>query len=79
MAKKKENKDLVPYELFQDDGKYSDDVTLGLNGDFSKIQRGTEVMITRDQREILEHSKHQKASRTRLIKGMERDFLQKNI
>ena len=81
MAKKEIKKDnnLVTYELFQDDGKYSDDVTLGLNGVFTKIQRGVEVQITKDQREILEHSKHQKASTTRLIKGMERDFLQKNI
>ena len=81
MAKKEVKKDnnLVSYELFQDDGKYSDDVTLGLNGTFSKIQRGVEVQITKDQREILEHSKYQKASTTKLIKGMEREFLNKNM
>jgi len=81
MAKKEVKKDnnLVPYELFQDDGKYSDDVTLGLNGTFSKIQRGVEVTITKDQREILEHSKYQKASTTKLIKGMEREYLNKNM
>lgn len=79
MAKKKENKDLVPYSIFFDSDKYSDDVTLGLNGDFSKIQRGEEIMITRDQREVLEHSKYQKQSTTRMLKGMQNDFLKKNI
>lgn len=80
MAKKKENDNTkVPYEIFLDNGKYSGDVTVGLNGTFSQVQRGEEVMISRDVREILDHSKYQDQKTNKMISGLEREFFNKNM
>lgn len=77
--KKEENTNKVPFWTFGDTGKYSGDITVGLNGSFSQIQRGETVMIDKDLREILDHSAYQDNQTSKMIKGMEAEFLQKNM
>ena len=80
MAKKKEeNTNKVPFWTFQDNGKYSGEITAGLNGTFTQIQRGENVMIDKDLREILDHSAYQDNQTSKMIKNMEQEFLNKNM
>lgn len=60
MAKTTENMEspekMVKIKLFKDNGKYKDDVFVGLNGRNYQIQRGVEVEVPEGVAEILELS-----------------------
>ena len=77
MAKKTKDNGLVPVRLFKDNGKYKDDVTVGLNGKIWRIKRGEIVMIPREVREILDHSEYQDTETAKMISELESDFKKK--
>lgn len=54
-AKKK----MVRIHLFKDNGRYKDDVFVGVNGVNYKIQRGVDVDVPPEVAEVLEHSQMQ--------------------
>lgn len=66
MATKKETENKEPkagyvkIKLFKDNGRYKDDVTVGLNGKFYRIKRGVEVEVPAGVAEIIENSKKQR-------------------
>ena len=45
--------------LFKDNGRYKDDVFVGVNGVNYKIQRGVDVDVPPEVAEVLEHSQMQ--------------------
>ena len=54
-AKKK----TVRIHLFKDNGRYKDDVFVGVNGVNYMIQRGVDVEVPPEVAEVLEHSQMQ--------------------
>ena len=74
MAKKKDNNELVPVMLFKDNGKYKDDVTVGLNGKIWRIKRGVTVMVPREVREIIDHSQYQDNQTAMMISDYEKEY-----
>ena len=76
MANKKEM-DMVQIELFKDNDKYKDDVTVGLNGKIYRIQRGRPVSVPRAVAEIVEHSLDQDKKTALMITGYENEFRSK--
>lgn len=60
MAKKKKSDDgMVTIHLFKDNGKYKDDLFVGLNGTFYTIQRGIDVEVPAGVAEIIINSMKQ--------------------
>lgn len=57
----------VPFKAFKDNGKYKDDLVVGINGKLWRIQRGVEVMIPRNVREVIYQSMDQDAATANLI------------
>ena len=57
MAEAKE--ETVRIHLFKDNGRYKDDVFVGVNGVNYKIQRGVDVDVPPEEAEVLEHSQMQ--------------------
>lgn len=56
-AKVTEDKEeLVPFMAMKDKDRYSDDITVGINGKFWRIQRGKKVLIPRKVYEVLTNS-----------------------
>lgn len=53
--------------LFKDNNKYTDDITVGINGRFYKIKRGQPVRVPKAVAEILERSLEQDARTAELI------------
>lgn len=49
------DEEMVKIKLFKDNDKYKDDVTVGRNGYFYRIQRGIEVKVPKGIAEILEN------------------------
>lgn len=78
MAKKKAETGLVPVELFKDNGKYADDLTVVWNGKVFKIQRGKVVMVPPEVKEIIDHSQYQDFNTAAMIGGMEEEYFQKS-
>ena len=76
-AKKKEGSNLVPVVLFKDNGKYKDDVTVGLNGKIWRIKRGETVMVPKEVKEVLDHSEHQDRATSNMITNMEDEYISK--
>lgn len=58
----------VEVELFKDNGKYSDDVYVAVNGENCIIKRGEPVKIKRKFANVLEQSRKQDAKTSELIK-----------
>ena len=79
MAEKKtaepapEKEKRVRIRLFRDHDKYKDDVVIGVNGRFIKIQRGVEVEIPKSYAAVLEQSEAQDAKTARLIDSKVRE------
>lgn len=67
--------ELVPFRAFRDSGKYKDDIVVGLNGRITVIQRGKDVMIPRNVREIILQSMEQDERTAEMIDRYESDFL----
>lgn len=61
--------ELVEVYLFKDDNLYKDDVTVGVNGEMIKIQRGKKVMIPRKFKEVLDNSLDQDAHAVHVADG----------
>ncbi len=57
----------VPFKAFKDNGKYKDDLVVGINGKLWRIQRGVEIMIPRNVREVIYQSMDQDAATANLI------------
>lgn len=68
--------DTVEIELFQDDGKYKDDVYVAVNGIRYKIKRGVRVRVPRFVAEVLERSNIQDKSTAAMISKYESDYRQ---
>ncbi|MBP3703637.1 MAG: hypothetical protein J6I65_07595 [Lachnospiraceae bacterium] len=78
MAAKTENKNagggllpdeikMVKIKLFKDNKTYKDDVTVGVNGVFYKVQRGVEVEVPDFVAEVIRNSERQDAQTLQLI------------
>ena len=76
MAEKGE--ELVEIRLFKDNGKYKDDVYVGVNDENVLIRRGEKVMIKRKFAEILDLSDLQDAKTADLIDKKVKDFEKKS-
>ena len=65
-------KKMVKIRLFKDaqSDKYRDDVTVGVNGTFYKIQRGVEVEVPEAVAEVLEHSFEQDQNTAMMIERL---------
>lgn len=55
-------KERVPFYAFKDNGKYKDDITVGVNGRVFRIKRGETVYIPRYVYNVLMNSMAQDAS-----------------
>lgn len=62
--------ELVEVTLFRDNGKYSDDVYVSVNGENCIIKRGEPVMIKRKFKEVLDNS----AKQDRTAADMQREL-----
>lgn len=49
------NEEMVTIRLFKDNDKYKDDLTVGRNGYFYRIQRGVSVKVPKGIAEIIEN------------------------
>lgn len=65
----------VPFRAFKDSGKYKEDIVVGLNGKIWVIQRGKDVMIPRNVREIILQSMAQDEATADMIDNYETSFL----
>lgn len=72
-AKQNENSalELVDFYAFKDNGKYKDDIVVGVNGKIWKIKRGEHVKIPRYVAKVIENSMEQDEKTARLIEGSE--------
>ena len=61
-AKDTEDDGMVSFFAFKDDGKYKDDIVVGLNGKIYRIQRGKYVRIPKDVYDIIRQSVAQEAA-----------------
>lgn len=77
MAKKKENTDLVTVKLFKDTGKYKDPLTVVLNGKIWRLERGIELRVPKDVKEIIDHSEYQDTMTARMIEAKEDEWKEK--
>ncbi len=59
--------ELVPFRAFKDSGKYHDDIVVGINGRIWQVQRGKQVMIPRNVREVILESMAQDEATAELI------------
>ena len=68
--------ELVPFKAFKDNGKYKDDIFVGVNGKTWNIQRGHEVMIPRYVYDVLIRSQEQDSATAEWIDRKEREYLE---
>ena len=68
-AKKK----TVRIHLFKDNGRYKDDVFVGVNGVNYMIQRGVDVEVPPEVAEVLEHSQMQDMAAAQKVAQLEAD------
>ena len=61
-------------ELFQDSGKYKDDLVVGYNGTFYQIKRGEPVDVPIPVAEIIEQSLQQQKQTARFIRNQTEYF-----
>lgn len=64
----------VPVHLFKDGNKYKDDVTVIVNGETAKIQRGKTVMVKRKFADVLQQSFEQDATTADLMTDLHNQF-----
>lgn len=68
----------VPFRAFRDNGKYKDDIIVGLNGKMYRIKRGVEVMIPRNVREIIYQSMEQDERTAQLIENETTTYIEES-
>lgn len=66
--------ELVEVKLFKDNGKYKDDVYVGVNGDNCVIKRGERVKVKRKFAEVLDNSDRQDYETSKLIEAKSAEF-----
>lgn len=77
-AKEKEYyNEYVEIELFKDNGKYKDDVTVAVNGETCLVQRGKKVKIKRKFAQALEDSRVQDIKTSDFISLQARELEEK--
>lgn len=71
----KEPKDeLVEFYAFKDNGKYKDDIVVGINGKFLRIQRGVRVKIPKPYYDVLMQSQEQDAKTAYMMEGLQDEY-----
>lgn len=73
-AKSTEDDGMVSFFAFKDDGKYKDDIVVGLNGKIYRIQRGKYVRIPRDVYDIIRQSMAQDAATAEYLESKSREY-----
>lgn len=66
--------DEVEVELFKDNGRYRDDVVVGVNGKLYVIKRGVRVKVPRAVKEILDHSREQDTQTALMMDSLENRY-----
>lgn len=66
--------ELVEVKLFKDNGKYKDDVYVGVNGENCVIKRGERVQVKRKFAEVLDNSDRQDYETSKLIEAKSAEF-----
>lgn len=69
--------ELVEVTLFRDNGKYSDDVYVSVNGENCIIKRGEPVMIKRKFKEVLDNSAKQDRTAADMQKELSDEYAKK--
>ena len=69
--------ELVETTLFRDNGKYSDDVYVSVNGENCIIKRGEPVMIKRKFKEVLDNSAKQDMTAADMQKELSDEYKKK--
>lgn len=69
-----EQEEMVTIQLFKDNERYKDDLTVGLNGTFYKIKRGIPVKVPKGVAEIIEHSMIQDGKTTDMLSKLESEY-----
>ena len=72
-AKDTEDDGMVSFFAFKDDGKYKDDIVVGLNGKIYRIQRGKYVRIPKDVYDIIRQSMAQDAATAEYLESKSRE------
>ena len=67
-------KERVPFYAFKDNGKYKDDIVVGVNGRLFRIKRGETVMIPRYVYNVLMNSMQQDAKTADYISEQEDSY-----
>lgn len=67
----------VEIELFKDNGRYKDDVTVSVNGETCLVQRGKKVKIKRKFAQVLEDSRRQNLKTSDFISMKARELEEK--
>lgn len=71
--------ELVEVKLFKDNGKYKDDVFVGVNGESIAIKRGERVKIKRKFAELLDNSDKQDYETSLLIERKSGEFARSGL
>ncbi|MFW5651964.1 MAG: hypothetical protein ACOCNC_11420 [Acetivibrio ethanolgignens] len=71
--------EMVTIRLFKDNGKYKDDVFVGVNDKRYQIKRGIEVEVPRFVAEVLENSQKQDDETMEYISKLEADYEKKSV
>ena len=74
---KKEDDGMVEIELFKDNGKYKEDLFVGVNGKFWLVKRGEKVKVPAEVAEVIENSFIQQKLTNQLIAGFTEDYKKK--
>ena len=61
-------------ELFRDDGRYTEDKFVGVNGKTFQIKRGVPVMVPRYVAEVLKNSEQQRKQAAMNTDKLQADF-----
>lgn len=69
----------VEVELFKDNNKYRDDVSVGVNGEIWLIQRGKKVKVKRKFAKVLETSNRQDFETSELIEKKSSEFAKSEL
>ena len=69
----------VEVKLFKDNGKYKDDVSVGVNGEVCGVKRGEKVKIKRKFANVLDLSDMQDYETSQLMEQKEKEFARSEL
>ena len=64
---------MVKIQLFKDDGRYANDVFVGVNGKTYQIKRGVDVEVPESVAEVLKNSERQNAEAFHVMNELQKD------